>query len=363
MLKIKEIIVEGYKKVIEATDSRTNLTCFIAIHSTLLGPSLGGTRIHPYPSKEDALQDVLMLGKAMTYKSAIYQLGIGGGKSVLIADPDKQKNEPLLLSFAEVVHTLQGDYIAAEDMGSTPSDMMVIRKKTPFVAALPTQSSSGDPSRFTAWGIFRGIQAVAKKLWGSPKVSKKKILIQGLGQVGSKLANILFWEGADLILSESNSRLLHEYAALFGAQTIDIDEYASQECDIFVPCALGGVLTEENIPKLPCQAIAGGANNQLASVKAGEMLMARGILYAPDYVINAGGLINAALEFNQGGYCALKSREKVNEIYNILLDIFEKSEKGREPPEKVADRLAEYNLAHLIGKRKTPIEFAEHGCS
>lgn len=357
MVNIKEVKVKGFKKVIEATDPESNLHCIIAIHNTSLGPSLGGARIYPYTSTKAALTDVLMLAKAMTYKSAIAELGIGGGKSVIIADPYKQKNEKLLLSFGAVVDSLQGDYIAAEDFGSDTTDMSIIRQRTPYVAALPTKKSSGDPSRFTAWGVYRGIQAVATKLWGSPSVAKKKILVQGLGHVGGKLANILFWEGAELILCESNLSLLHEYAAQFGAKTIGLNDYATTECDIFAPCALGAVISEEKVPYLACKAIAGGANNQLTSSHVEEMLMQQGILYAPDYVINAGGLINAAAEFNNGGYDAVASRDKVNSIYDILLKLFNQAEREEKPTGMVANEIAEYNLKHLVGKRKKPIKF------
>ena len=357
MLKIKEVKVEGFKKVIEATDPESNLHCIIAVHSTSLGPSLGGTRIYPYASTQDALSDVLRLAKAMTYKSAVAELGIGGGKSVIIADPYKQKNEKLLLAFGEVVDSLKGDYIAAEDFGSDPKDMAIIRQKTPYVAALATQSSSGDPSRFTAWGVFRGIQAVATKLWGSSSLVKKKILVQGLGHVGGKLADILFWEGAELILSEANPARLREYEAQLGAKTIGLNEYAHTECDIFAPCALGGIITQENVSSLNCKAIAGGANNQLSSPDVEEMLMKRDILYAPDYVINAGGLINATAEFNNGGYNAITSRDKVDSIYDILLRLFDQSEKEQKPTGTVANEMAEYNLKHLVGQRKKPIPF------
>lgn len=357
MVNIKEIKVEGFKKVIEATDLESNLHCIIAIHSTSLGPSLGGARIYPYASTQEALSDVLMLAKAMTYKSAIAELGIGGGKSVIIADPYKQKNEKLLFSFGEVIDSLKGDYIVAEDFGSDTTDMSIIRKKTPYVAALPTQKSSGDPSRFTAWGVFRGIQAVATKLWGSPSVANKKILVQGLGHVGGKLANILFWEGAELILCESNLSLLHNYAAQLGAKTIGVNDYITTECDILAPCALGGVISEEKVPYLACKAIAGGANNQLTSANVEKKLMEKEILYAPDYVINAGGLINATAEFNNGGYNAVTSRDKVNSIYDILLKLFNQAEREEKPTGMVANEIAEYNLKHLVGQRKKPIKF------
>ena len=235
--------------------------------------------------------------------------------------------------------------------------MAVIRQKTPYVAALATQSSSGDPSRFTAWGVFRGIQAVATRLWGNPSLKNKKILVQGLGNVGGKLANILFWEGAELMVSEAHPHILHDYAVQLGAKVVGLNDYIHTECDIFAPCALGGIITEEIVPKLRCKAIAGGANNQLGSPAVEEMLMERDILYVPDYVINAGGLINAAAEFNNGGYDAVASREKVNSIYEILLRLFDQSEKEQKPTGVVANEIAEYNLKHLVGQRKKPIHF------
>lgn len=357
MVKIKEMKIEGYKKVIEATDEDSHLHCFIAIHDTSLGPSLGGTRIYPYSTSQEALHDVLLLAKAMTNKSAVAELGTGGGKSVIIADPYTQKNEKLLHAFGKVVDSLQGDYIAAEDVGSDTKDMAIIRQTTPFVAALPTQSSSGDPSRFTAWGVFRGIQAVAQKLWGSSSLKNKKILVQGLGQVGGKLANLLFWEGAHLILCEANPNRLAEYAVQLGAETVGLEDYAYTSCDILSPCAMGGTITEKLVPQLHCQAIAGGANNQLQSPKVGEMLMQKGILYAPDYVINAGGLVNATAEFNPGGYHAVDSRNKVDKIYSTLLKLFDKAEKEGKPTSLVADEMAQYNLKHLIGLRTHPIQF------
>lgn len=356
MITIKEVKIDGYQKVIEATDPKTKLHCFIAIHSTALGPSLGGTRIYPYTSSEEALADVLKLAKAMTFKSAVAELGIGGGKSVIIADPENQKNEDLLMAFGKIVDTLKGAYIAAEDVGSSTEDMAIIHRSTPYVAALP-KNSSGDPSRFTAWGVFRGIQAAANKIWGSASLKGKKILVQGLGNVGSKLVDYLFWEGAELLICESNKEKLKEHAIQYGAKIVDLNHFASTECDLFAPCAMGGVINENTVHQLKCRGIAGGANNQLASPLMAEILKQRSILYAPDYVINAGGLINATEEFNAQGYNAVSSREKVNHIYSSLLTIFEQAEIKNKTTPQIADEIAENNLLHQIGQRKTPINF------
>jgi leucine dehydrogenase len=357
MLKIKEIKIPGYEKVIEGEDPARGLHCFIAVHNTTLGPSLGGLRIHRYSTLEEALDDVLRLSKAMTYKSAVAQDGLGGGKSVIIADPYKDKTPELLHAYAEVVDSLKGQYIAAEDVGSTIADMGVIRQRTPYVAALSIDTSSGDPSRFTAWGVFRGIQAVAKKLWHSKFLRKKTIAIQGLGSVGAKLANLLFWEGADLIVCDINSRLTRQHFHDYGARIIPPEDFPAVECDILAPCALGGIINSQTVPLLRCRAVAGSANNQLQSDEQGVKLMERGILYAPDYIINSGGITNTAAEFEAGGYDPKFSRDKVNHIYDTLLDIFRKAEIEKKATNVVANEIAEYNITYGIGKRKEAINF------
>lgn len=359
MVQIKEIAVKGYEKVIEATDSKNNLHCFIAIHNTKLGPALGGLRIHKYADPNDALNDVLRLSRAMTYKSALCENGLGGGKSVIIADPRKEKTNELLLSFAEVLDSLKGRYIAAEDVGTSTEDMVIIKKRSPYVCALPTERSSGDPSRFTAWGVFRGILAVSKKIWGTHNLKRRKIAIQGLGNVGSKLANILFWEGADLILSDIDEKRLNDLCLLYGAQAVPTTEIYSSDCDIFAPCAFGGIINQQTIPMLRCAAVAGGANNQLQSPEDGRRLLDKGILYAPDYIINSGGITNAAAEFAEDGYDPKVVRDKVNHIYDTLKTIFYRSEEENKPTSQIADEIAEYNLEHLVGRRTVPIKFCK----
>lgn len=354
MLTIQEIKVEGFKKVIEATDPDAKLHCMIAIHNTLLGPALGGARIKSYASREEALADVLNLAKAMTYKSAVAGTGLGGGKSVVMAGAG-EKNDDLLVAFGAVVNSLQGMYIVAEDVGSSTQDMEVIHRATPYVAA--RASSSGDPSRFTAWGVYKGMQATAQTLWGSQSLHGKVIAIQGLGNVGGKLAEILFWAGAKLILSEVNQLKLAELSSLYGATTVHPDAFCAVACDLLAPCALGGVITPHTISQLNCKAIVGGANNQLADPICGEMLLDRKILYAPDYIINAGGLINVSVELSSTGYDPNIAREKVNAIYGILIDIYNKSKTENLATNMLADRLAEYNLEHQIGKRQHPLHF------
>lgn len=357
MLTINDIEVPGYERVIEAKDATRGLHCFIAIHSTKLGPSLGGTRMHSYASKEAALKDVLLLAKAMTYKSAMAEDGLGGGKSVILGDPSKEKKSELLHAFAEVVDFLKGTYIAAEDVGTSPKDMAIIHQKTPYVCAMLSAQSSGDPSRFTAWGVFRGIQAVAMQLWGSTSLRDKTIAIQGLGHVGSKLADLLFWAGAKLIVCDVNASLANEFKYSCGAEVIKPEDFCSTKCDILAPCAMGEVINPQSLSFLNCKAIAGGANNQLSEQGIGAQLKEKNILYAPDYIINAGGIINAAAEFEEGGYQPVFTRDKVDHIYNILLNLFNKAKKENKPTNLVADEIAEYNLQHGIGKRKHSITF------
>jgi len=356
-MHIEELSVDGYQRVIEAKDPTCNLHCIIAIHNTRLGPALGGARIKPYASRDAALNDALMLAKAMTYKSAVAENGLGGGKSVIIANP-KEKTIDLLHAFGKVLNYLEGSYIVAEDVGSTTEDMEIIRQSSPYVAALSNDRSSGDPSRFTAWGVFKGVQAVVKTLWGSRSLKKRTVAIQGLGQVGSKLADILFWEGAELILTDVNEDKLHRLAVLYGAKVVSPAEFSSVECDILSPCALGGIIDEKSIGKMRCQAIAGSANNQLASPSMGKILLDRGILYAPDFIINAGGIINAASEFEPDGYNPKTARNKVNHIYDVLLKVFDKSNTQNLPPSQIADEIAKFNLDHEVAKRLEPIDWA-----
>lgn len=292
----------------------------------------------------------------MTYKSAVAEDGLGGGKSVIIADPAKAKTPELLHAFAEAVDSLQGQYIAAEDVGSTIADMTLIREKTPYVAALATQESSVDPSRFTAWGIFRGTQAAAKKLWQTKSLKGKTIAIGGLGSAGSKLGNILFWEGANLIVCDIKEKLAQQYAHDNAARIVSPDEFFGLECGLLAPCAMGGVINSKTVPLLRCKAIAGAANYQLEYHEIGKLLLPKNILYAPDYIINSGGIINAAAEFEEKGYNPAFVRDKVSHIYDILR-IFRKSEVENLPTNLVADLIAEHNLEKGIGKRKNQIIF------
>lgn len=359
MLTIKEISINGFERVIEGKDPARGLHCFIAVHNTSLGPSLGGARIHRYSNPDEALQDALRLARAMTYKSAVVEDGLGGGKSVIIADPKTEKTRDLLLAFGETVDYLKGLYIAAEDVGSCLEDMLIIRERTPFVAALPTDFSSGDPSRFTAHGVYSGILAVAQKLWNSTSLKGKTIAIQGLGNVGMKLADILFWEEVNLVACDVDPHKTRDASRNCGVKIVSPLDFTSIECDIFAPCALGNVLTPSSVAALKCKAVAGGANNQLETPEVGQLLFNKGILYAPDFIINSGGIINAAAEFEPHGYNPLFARDKVHKIFDTLLRVFEKSEKEGKSTNQIADEIAEFNIQQGIGKRQLPIPFKE----
>jgi len=350
-LKFKEIPVRGYEKVVSITEPESGLKAIISIHDTTLGPALGGTRIYPYASFDDALEDVLRLSKGMTYKSAIVEAGFGGGKSVIIADPKVEKTPEMIDAFAKAVERLAGSYICAEDSGCTTADCMRIRETTRYVVGLPHEKSSGNPSPFTAWGTFRGMHAVAKTLFGKGSLEGKTVAIQGLGSVGSILAEYLFWVGANLIVADPDNEKVEECVLKYGAKAVDINEILFQECDILAPCALGGILNEKTIPQLRCKGIAGAANNQLKKASDGELLMKRGILYAPDFVINAGGLINVILELREEGYDPVLARKNTHAIYDVLMSIFDIAKQNRTTTNEAAISLADYRIQYGIGKR------------
>ncbi|MCI5052514.1 MAG: leucine dehydrogenase [Simkaniaceae bacterium] len=350
-LSLKELKVEGYERVVEAIDRQSGLHAFIAIHNTELGPGLGGIRIYPYKKPEDALNDVLRLSKGMTLKSALAECGLGGGKAVVIADPKRQKTEELFFSLGKAVDQFEGSYICAEDVGCTPEDIAHVRKATQYCVGLDQEKSSGDPSRYTAWGTYRGIQATLESLYGSPSVSGRTIAVQGLGAVGSKLLEYLFWEGAVLKISDVDHNKAAFYSKKYGAKILPSDDILYTPCDIFSPCALGGIFSRETIPHLQCKGIAGCANNQLLEEADAIRLRQANILYAPDFVTSAGGLINVQFELEDEGYRPTLARAKVDRIYPRLLDIFTIAKQNQCSTYEAAISLANYRLKYGIGKR------------
>lgn len=343
-MKIRELSVVGYERVVEFIEEESGLHALIALHDTTLGPALGGARVYPYFSVEEALEDVLRLSKGMTYKAAVAGTGTGGGKSVIIADNRKSKSEALLAAYAAAVNSFGGKYICAEDVGMSLDDLGIVGRYTEHAVGLPYTTSSGDPSPYTTWGVLRGIEAVSQALWGSSCLRGKTIAVQGLGAVGMKLARLLFWKGVRLIVADVNEEKTKEAIREFGATVMSPEEILYAKCDILAPCALGGILTPESIARLQCHAIAGATNNQLLTTACGQLLLEKNILYAPDYVINSGGLLNVCVELRKNGYDPMVAREQVDRIYDLLLMIFRLAKERREPTNLIADGIAEANL-------------------
>lgn len=363
-LTLEKISVPGFYKIIKVSNPSARLTAIIAFHDLRLGrAALGGTRIYPYKTFEEALVDATRLARGMTYKSAASLSGWGGAKSVIIADPAKDKNEQLLSAFGEAVHALEGEYICAEDSGCSPQDMTVIAEQTPFVVGLPHAKSSGNPSPFTAWGVYRGIQAALHQIFGSPSVEGKTIAIQGVGSVGAQLAELLFWHGAELILTDVNVEKAKMLAKQYGATFVAPEAIFDQKCDVFSPCAMGGIINSQTIKRLRCRGIAGAANNQLLTDADAQTLHSMGILYAPDFVINSGGLINVTEETFELGYNSSIARNKIDKIYDQLKLIFEISANNNISTLQAVMRLVEYRLQYGVGRRLDPIYMHHAGMS
>jgi leucine dehydrogenase len=346
--------IEGYEDVLKISEEESGLQAIICIHDTTLGPALGGTRIYPYTSFGEALTDVQRLARGMTYKSAIAETGCGGGKSVIIAN-QRQKTPQLLRAFGRAVHRLNGRYICAEDVGSTTEDMEIISQETPHVVGLPSIKSSGDPSPFTAWGVFRSIEATFQTIYGgSGSVRGRKIALQGLGNVGSKLLDFLFWGGAELVISDLDPVKAAEFGRRYGATVCPPELIYDVECDLFAPCALGGVINPETVERLQCRAVVGSANNQLLSLDDARRLWEREIVYGPDFVVNSGGLKNVAEEITLRGYQPDKAREQIDNVVPVLHSIFEIAKKNHCSPNEAALSLANYRLKYQVSKRKVP---------
>lgn len=358
LLDIEEVAVAGYEKVLKVSDEASGLQSIICIHNTTLGPALGGTRIYPYPNFDAALEDAKRLAKGMTYKSALAQTGLGGGKAVIIADPAINKTKEKLIAYGHAIDELKGLFITAEDVGCTVADIDTVRTVTPYLVGHSSQGSSGDPGPFTSWGIFRGIQAVLKKVYGNDSVEGRTIAIQGLGSVGNYLASYLFWHGAKLIVTDINQERGSAIAKKYGATFCSPEEIMRVPCDVFSPCAMGGILNPQSIPQLRCAAVAGATNNQLLNDTDADLLKKAGILYAPDFIINAGGLINVTEEFAPGGYSPTSARAKIHDLYDQLLETFDRAEKENLSTHAAAVSLGDFRIKNQIGKRTTAPHFA-----
>lgn len=320
-------------------DNETGLKSIIAIHNTQRGPALGGCRFYPYANEVAALEDVMNLAQAMTYKAALAGLPLGGGKSIIIGDPKTEKNEKKLEAFAKFVESLGGNYITSVDSGTTPTDMNVYLRHTKHVAGYtPEFGGAGDPSPVTALGVFEGIKACAKHEFGTDDLSGRVVAIQGTGNVGASLAKMLRAAGASLIIADREEEKAKALATELGAKLVGTDQILEEKCDILAPCAMGNVINESNLNKIKCKVVAGGANNPLASVEIGEKLHQMGILYAPDFAINAGGLIHVAHEIE--GYNREKAEKKTRDIYFTIEKIMARSEKENLATAVIARKMA-----------------------
>jgi leucine dehydrogenase len=339
----------GYGGLHFGHDAASGLRAIVGIHSTRLGPGIGGTRIRVYPTEADAIDDVTRLARGMSYKAAIAGLPHGGGKAVILAPADiakwpAERRAELFRAFGRFVDGLAGNYVTTEDSGTSTSDMDVVRTVTKHVLGTSTEKGgSGDPSPFTALGCRRGIEAVAQHALGKKSLDGLHVAVQGVGHVGAHLCHELAQHGARLTISDVDQARVQAVAAEHKATVVAPEAILETECDILAPCALGGPITEALVPKLRTRAVAGAANNQLRTAKAGEMLAARGIFYAPDYAINGGGLINVAEEY--AGYDKARATEKTMRIYDTIAEIFARSRREKTLPELVADRWAEEIMA------------------
>lgn len=336
-----------YEQLVMCHDESSGLKAIICIHDTTIGPALGGCRMWTYETEEDAILDALRLARGMTYKNAAAGLNLGGGKAVIIGDPKKDKNEEMFRAFGRFVQSLNGRYITAEDVGTTVADMDLIQQETDFVTGVsPGFGSSGNPSPVTAYGVYKGMKAAALKAFGSDSLKGLTIAVQGVGNVSFNLCRYLHEEGANLIVTDIFQENVDRAVREFNAKAVGVNDIYSVECDIFSPNALGAVINDDTIPQFKAKLIAGAANNQLKEERHGDLLVEKGILYAPDFVINAGGVINVADELN-GGYVRERAMKKVETIYDNMIRVFEIAERDGIPHYKAAEIMAEERIAKL----------------
>lgn len=341
---IEYMKTHGHEQLVVCCEPSQGLRAFIAIHDTTLGPGCGGLRIWPHRSEDEAIMDVLRLSRAMTYKSAVAGLDLGGAKALIMADPRTDKNEAMLRAFGRHVDSLGGRYVATEDVGMTPRDLEYVAQETSHVVGMPESlGGSGDTSLMTGLGVYLGMKAAAKMTWGDDSLSGRTVAFQGFGKVGSSTAARLIAEGANIIATDIYDDARRR-AADMGATVVRPGDIYDVECDIFSPCALGGVLNIDTIPRLRCRIVAGGANNQLLADSDGDRLEERGITYAPDYVINAGGIINVGSEIG-GVYRRERAVELTNRIYETTLGVLRTARAEGIPPYAAADRIAERRIA------------------
>ena len=335
---------DDHEQIVFCNDKDTGLKAIIGIHNSVMGPALGGTRMFNYANEWEALNDVLRLSRGMTFKAAITGLDIGGGKAVIIGDAKTQKTPELMRKFGEFVHSLSGRYITAEDVGMETSDMDIVRDVTPYVTGISeARGGSGNPSPVTAYGVYMGMKAAAKQQFGSDVLSGKKVLVQGIGHVGETLVEYLTKEGAIVTIADINEEKLNEVSAKYHAEIYKGEDLYTADVDIYAPCAMGATLNDNTVHKIKAKVIAGAANNQLADENVhGAILQERGILYAPDFLINAGGIINVYAEIAH--YDKAEIMRKTENIYNTTLEIFDFALANKTTPHKAALTIAQNRI-------------------
>lgn len=334
----------GHEQVVFCHEPSCGYYGIIAIHDTTLGPALGGTRFWQYASTKEAITDALRLSRGMTYKAAVAGLNLGGGKAVIIGDNRRSDREALFRAHGRFVETLGGRYITAEDVGTSPADMEFVRRETNHVAGL--QGLSGDPSPVTGYGVYMGMKAAAKRRWGSDSLTGKTVLVQGCGKVAYYLSSHLHAEGATLVVTDIDAERVKRVVTEFGAKSVAPDAIYDHPGDIYAPCALGATVNDDTLARLKVEVICGGANNQLAEERHGAQLEEQGLLYAPDYVVNGGGLINVYGEIE--GWPMERAKRKAQEIFDTVLRIFDLAQKTKIPSYQAADRLAEERIQAVV---------------
>ncbi len=341
-MKVEQLSVPGYEQVVRAEEPERGWCALIAVHDTTLGPALGGLRMWKYASRAEALTDVLRLARGMTFKSAVARTGLGGGKAVVIGDPKRDKSDALLLWMGRFIDSLGGRYVTAEDVGTSVLDLDVVARETRHVTGRAREvGGSGDPSPFTALGTFVAIETSLAEVHGHGEVRGRRVAIQGLGHVGYWLAKRLAEAGAELVVADLEPMRVERVVREFRAKPVAHDAIFGVECDLFAPCALGAVLDDTTIPKLRARIVCGAANNQLAEDRHGEALMSRGILYAPDYVVNAGGILNISVELSPEGYDEKRAEARVRGIGRALAEVFAHARNHSVPTARAADEVAQ----------------------
>ena len=341
---IAQMSLHNHEQILFCNDNATGLKAIIAIHNTILGPSLGGTRMWNYANEMEALTDVLRLSRGMTYKSSVAGLNLGGGKAVIIGDAKNIKSEALLRRFGKFVNSLGGKYITAEDVAMTSRDMEIIKMETDHVSGLPeNMGGSGDPSPVTAYGVYVSMKASAKEVWGNDSLSEKKVLVQGIGHVGEVLVSHLTKEGAVVYINDISQERLKAVASKYKVEVVSADTMFDLDIDVYAPCALGATVNNDTLNRLKCKIICGAANNQLADEKVHGVLVAKsGILYAPDFVVNAGGIINVYYELE--GYNRERALAHAEKIYDTTYNLFQLAKKENIPTYQAANKLGEQRL-------------------